>query len=116
MNHVCLQVTFALKVSSEEWLSHCERIAPRTATVPGLIWKLWLLSADGHTAGGLYLFRDLASARSYAEGPVLAGLDGSGLVEQLEVRFQSVLDAPSRRTRGLPELSLSGAGAPGVTI
>src|SRR5215467_3239974 len=39
--------------------------APAFHNVPGLVRKQFLLSADGHTAGGVYLWEDEEAARSF---------------------------------------------------
>jgi hypothetical protein len=39
--------------------------APNFRNVPGLIRKQFLLSSDGNTAGGVYLWNDESAARSF---------------------------------------------------
>ena len=41
--------------------------APAFRNVPGLIRKQFLLSADGRTAGGVYLWQDEESARDFMQ-------------------------------------------------
>lgn len=41
------------------------QVAPTFRNVPGLIRKQFLLSADGRTAGGVYLWREEATARHF---------------------------------------------------
>ena len=41
------------------------QVAPAFRNVPGLIRKQFLLSADGHTAGGVYLWEEEEAARSF---------------------------------------------------
>ena len=41
-------------------------LAASIATEPGLLWKIWTENATDQTAGGIYLFSDEASARTYA--------------------------------------------------
>jgi hypothetical protein len=41
--------------------------APALRNVPGLIRKQFLLSADGHTAGGVYLWEEEEAARSFMQ-------------------------------------------------
>jgi hypothetical protein len=40
-------------------------LAASVAAEPGLIWKIWTENAQEHTAGGIYLFNDEASALAY---------------------------------------------------
>jgi hypothetical protein len=39
--------------------------APAFRNVPGLVRKQFLLSADGHTAGGVYLWKEEEAARDF---------------------------------------------------
>ena len=50
------------------------QIAPAFRNVPGLIRKQFLLSADGHTAGGVYLWEQEEAARNFMQqrvGPMI---------------------------------------------
>lgn len=40
-------------------------LAQSIAGEPGLIWKIWIENAETGEAGGIYLFTDEQSARSY---------------------------------------------------
>ncbi|MCC4106651.1 monooxygenase [Serratia ureilytica] len=40
-------------------------LAHSIAEEPGLIWKIWTENQAAGEAGGVYLFRDLASAEAY---------------------------------------------------
>jgi hypothetical protein len=66
---------------------------------------LWLAGAESRTAGGVYLFRDAASADAYVSGPVIAQLRTSPLVRALRVRTSPVAVDLSRKTRGVPALA-----------
>lgn len=45
-----------------------EASAPRYETVPGLVRKYYLFDAESGTGGGVYLWRDRASADALYEG------------------------------------------------
>jgi len=45
-------------------------VAPQFKTIPGLHRKYFLLSADGKTCGGVYLWASVAEARAFSEGPL----------------------------------------------
>ena len=42
-----------------------KQVAPAFRNVPGLVRKQFLLSADGRTAGGVYLWEEEQAARSF---------------------------------------------------
>lgn len=109
MNHCCLHVEVALNATPAEWLALCESAVETMNRLPGLVWKLWVLDRDAGSAGGVYLSEDLASAQAYAEGPVLEHLRRSGAARAVEVRLLPLVDALSRRTRGLPAAASASA-------
>ncbi len=45
-------------------------VAPLFQAVPGLVRKYFLLTRDGAVAGGVYLWKSLAEARAFSEGPL----------------------------------------------
>src|SRR5436305_10566510 len=54
-------------ISASQMRAAFAQAAPAFRNVPGLIRKQFLLSADGHTAGGVYLWEEEAVARSFME-------------------------------------------------
>ena len=101
MSYHCVFVDIDLKVPTEDWLRHCEGVVEMMRALPGLEWKVWLADSDSRTAGGVYLFRDAASADAYVSGPVIASLRKSPAVGALRVRISPIADDLSRRTRGI---------------
>jgi len=43
-------------------------VAPRFKQPPGLVRKYFLISEDGKTGGGVYLWRSMEQARAFSEG------------------------------------------------
>ncbi|HEY0464618.1 MAG TPA: YdhR family protein [Polyangiaceae bacterium] len=101
MNRQCVHVDIDLNVPTEEWLSHCQRVVDMMLSVPGLEWKLWLASPAANSAGGIYLFRDEASASAYVGGPVIAALRRNPSVRDVRIRVYAVEEALSRRTHAV---------------
>lgn len=52
-------------ISTGEMRAAFAHVAPAFRNVPGLIRKQFLLSADGRTAGGVYLWQDQEVARRF---------------------------------------------------
>jgi hypothetical protein len=68
MKHMTTVVTrFPLpaNVAAEQVRAGFAEIAPHFRNVPGLVRKQFLLSMDGKTAGGVYLWNDEVAARSF---------------------------------------------------
>ena len=59
--------SFALPapLTDEQAKAAFEASAPLYAKVPGLVRKYYVLSADRKSAGGVYLWKDLALAKSF---------------------------------------------------
>jgi hypothetical protein len=101
MSHRCVHVDIDLKVSTDEWLRQCQQVVDTMLSVPGLEWKLWIASPEASSAGGIYLFRDEASATAYVNGPVIAALRRSPSVRDVHIRIYVVDDDLSRRTHAV---------------
>lgn len=59
--------SFALPApfTDEQARAAFEASAPAYANIPGLVRKYYLLGADRKSAGGVYLWRDLARAQAF---------------------------------------------------
>jgi len=60
------------KLNSNEMRGAFAQVAPAFRNVPHLLRKQFLLSSDGRTAGGVYLWEDEAAARAFMEQRVAA--------------------------------------------
>ena len=103
MNHRCVHIDIDLTVSTDEWLRDCQPVVATMLSVPGLEWKLWVANPAESSAGGIYLFRDEASASAYVNGPVIAALRRKPSVRDVRIRVYDVDDALSRRTHAICE-------------
>jgi len=93
-----VQIEFTLGLSEAEYLARAESVVPAMRAIPGLQSKVWIVSEDGRKAGGLYLFRDAASARAYVEGPIVAGLRTNPNLADVSVRISRVLETLTAAT------------------
>jgi len=65
MTTVVTRFTLPANAIAEEIRVAFNEAAPHFRNVPGLIRKQFLLSRDGKTAGGVYLWDDEAAARTF---------------------------------------------------
>ena len=93
MTHV--QIDFAFNGSAADYTRLAEHVAPHIASVPGLIWKVWLIDETRGRAGGAYLFANDAAATTYLEGPGIVQLRNNPAVRDVSIRRFDVLAAPS---------------------
>jgi hypothetical protein len=70
----CVEVHYQFTGDLSAYRALAEHAAPQLARTPGLMWKLWLLEADGRQVAGWYLFADDQAARAFLDGPALDGL------------------------------------------
>jgi Putative mono-oxygenase ydhR len=90
MSACTVQINFELAVPKEQYLAHAESVLPAMRDLAGLIFKLWILSDDGTKAGGIYLFRDRASAERYVSSPLVQNLAASPAIRHVDVRVTPV--------------------------
>src|SRR5215831_16577984 len=64
---VITRFTVPATMNASQMRAAFTQIAPAFRNVPGLIRKQFLLSADGHTAGGVYTWNDEEAARSFMQ-------------------------------------------------
>jgi Putative mono-oxygenase ydhR len=98
-----VQIEFTLRVPEAAYLAHAESVVPAMRALPGLQSKVWIVSEDGRRAGGLYLFRDAASAKAYVEGPIVAGLRASPNMADVSVRVSRVVESLTAATNAPAE-------------
>ena len=82
----------------EEMTQAMDALARSIADEPGLTWKIWTVSESTQEAGGIYLFEDEPSAKSYLAMHT-ARLKGFG-IPRVNGKIFSVNDALSRINRG----------------
>ncbi len=59
-------------VSRDTMRQRLNEVSPQFRIIPGLLRKYFLLSDDGTTAGGVYLWKSPSEAHAFSEGPLRA--------------------------------------------
>jgi hypothetical protein len=57
-----------------ECRAHFSKIAPDFLPLDGFVRKQFICSSDGRTAGGVYMWKDRATAERFYSGPWRAGI------------------------------------------
>ena len=81
-----LQINFKFSVTREEFEGLANELASSFAELDGLRWKVWLMNEKESEAGGIYLFEDEASLKSYLDGPLAAQVISAGASIQVGPR------------------------------
>jgi hypothetical protein len=94
-------ITFKLDgIDEAAYQAHAEQNAPAFAALPGLRAKIWLANEQTNTYGGIYTWDDVAAMRAYQSGKIFQGLQANPSLVDVAVRDFSVLDGPTKVTRG----------------
>ena len=99
MHGKCRVMTFNYSCTPVELeamaLDFAAKVKPVTE---GLIWKIFLNRPEEHRSAGVYLFRDVASASNYLNGPFVKAMRESLIItnisaEVFEVMHQASINA-----------------------
>jgi hypothetical protein len=94
-------ITFKLDgIDDAAYQAHAEQHAPAFAALPGLRAKIWLANPQGNTYGGIYTWDNVAAMRAYQGGQIFQGLQANPHMIDVAVRDFSVMDRPTKVTRG----------------
>jgi hypothetical protein len=99
MANCVLQTNFTFTVSADEFKAAAEPLAEAFASVPGLLWKVWLLNPQTREAGGAYLFDSEEALSAFLNGPLIAGMSEHPAIIDVTVRQLPVWEDPSAVTR-----------------
>jgi Putative mono-oxygenase ydhR len=88
-------------VVEKHWLEHAPLWGPK-GEVKGLEWKIWLMNRARKTAGGIYLFKDAASAQAYVKGPIIAAARTCPVcsIYDADIQVWDILFKHTKITRG----------------
>jgi hypothetical protein len=82
-----LLVRARTRTSPNAILAGAEGPARAIATVPGLVWKIWIVDESASELGGVYLFASRAEAQAYVDGPIVEHLRHDPRVVRVEHRI-----------------------------
>ena len=94
-----LQVNYKFTGTRAEYAAANLPWAQPFAEMAGLRWKIWLMNAAEHEAGGIVLFEDDAARDAYVNGPLAAAKDDPTISDMTIKRFD-FLEEHTAITRG----------------
>ncbi|HVP41502.1 MAG TPA: YdhR family protein [Candidatus Krumholzibacteriaceae bacterium] len=100
-----VQINFKFKTPpsklKKHWLKHASIFGPN-GKVKGLLWKIWLMNEAEKSAGGIYLFKDEASAQAYINGEIVAAVKTCPICSayDAEIKVFDILPEHTKITRG----------------
>ena len=100
MSQKLLQINFKFTTPAAEYLKLVAPFADPIAAVPGLDWKVWIVNEKNREAGGIYLFKDEASADAYLGGEIVMGLKKQPTLMDISAKVFDVVEDMTHKTRG----------------
>lgn len=100
MSEKLLQINFKFSVSKDEYEQAANSLASKFADLDGLRWKVWILNETEKEAGGIYLFNDNSSLKSFLEGPLAATVQNHPAISDMTAKQFDVMTDVTAITRG----------------
>ena len=100
MSGKILQLNFKFSVTGDEYEKAVAPLAKEFAALSGLRWKIWMINEAEQEAGGIYLFKDEASAKAYLEGPLAAQVMKHPALSDFSAKLFDVMGDVTKITRG----------------
>ena len=107
MSEKILQLNLNFSISRAELETAWLEFAQPISEVPGLRWKVWLMNEAEHEAGGIYLFESEAAAQSYVDGPFVAAMKSSPVLNNISAKLFDVMESHTEITHGPVKLALN---------
>ncbi len=107
MSAKILQINFKFSVPRAAYEQTVAPMASDFAAVPGCRWKIWLMNEAESEAGGIYLFEDDASLRTFLSSPLVASVTSHPALSDFSVKQFDTLEAITKITRGPLEKAAS---------
>ena len=100
MSGMLLQLNFKFNVPRADYEGAVSPLADQFAALPGLRWKVWIINEAESEAGGIYLFDDEASLKSYLDSDLAAGVMNHPALSDFNAKTFAVMDEVTAVTRG----------------
>jgi hypothetical protein len=92
-----LQINYKLNGPRTEYEQENLPYARPIADIPGLRWKVWIISEAQSEAGGIYLFDNDAAVQGFMNGPIISEMKGD---PTLSIKAFDVIANLTAITRG----------------
>lgn len=109
MANSIVQTNFIFNATPEEFAAAAPAFLDAFLTLPGLVWKIWLLNGDEREAGAILHFESESALTAYLDGPLVTALEQHPAIVSLSVKQFAVMPELTAATRG--PVSLAGATA-----
>lgn len=98
------ETSFKVRIPWSEYERLCGQAAEQISTIPGLVWKAWVMSEARQEAGGVYLFENKEALDEFLGGPIVSYLENNPAFEDVQIKTFKVMERLSMMTRfSVPE-------------
>jgi Putative mono-oxygenase ydhR len=94
-----LQINYRYNTSRADYTALVTPSAEFIATVPGLVWKTWLMNEAEHEAGCIYLFESRETAQAWVDSKVVADFAAHSALSAFSVKMFEAMVPISLVTR-----------------
>ena len=94
-----LVTNFTFNLSLPEFEQTAAQLGPAFASVPGCVWKIWLVDAKTKQAGAVYLFESDAALQTFKASPLVASVLSHPALSNFDLKERDILMGPSVVTR-----------------
>ncbi len=99
MSQKILVTNFSYSVPRAEFEQMAAQLAPAFASVPGCLWKIWLIDAAKKEAGAVYLFQDDAALQAFKASPLVASVLSHPALGNFDLKERDIARDVSLLTR-----------------
>lgn len=94
-----LVTNYTFSVTRAEFEGMVNQLAPAFASVPGCLWKIWLIEGEKKQAGAVYLFKDDAALQTFKASPLVASVLSHPALSNFDLKERDILEEASELTR-----------------
>ena len=99
MSKTILQINYQYTSSLADLTQYISPMAEPLSTVPGLVWKIWLLNEADREAGGIYLFESREAAQAFVNSDAVKSFASHPIIANVNAKMFAPDEAPSKITR-----------------
>lgn len=100
MSKTILQVNYGFTSSRKDHTELVTPLAEPLASVPGLVWKVWLMNEANNEAGGIYLFESRDAADTFMNSEAINSFVSHPTIINVSAKMFKPDETLSQVTRG----------------
>jgi hypothetical protein len=99
MTQKILITKFNYNLPHAEFRSILHSVAEEFATVPGCVWKIWLIDEEKNEGGAVYLFNNNDALETFKASPLVQSVISHPALSNFDFRVTDIVTQPSIITK-----------------